>query len=93
MDVGFIGLGNMGAAMARNLIKAGHTVTVYNRSRDKAEALAKDGAIVADTPAEAAQTGCLDRGRMNKHILAAAFRRNESEPLGSIEELYSPSRH
>ena len=31
MDVGFIGLGNMGAAMARNLLKAGHRVTVYNR--------------------------------------------------------------
>ena len=57
MDVGFIGLGNMGAAMTRNLIKAGHKVTAYNRSRDKAEALGKDGAIVADTPAEAARTG------------------------------------
>jgi 3-hydroxyisobutyrate dehydrogenase-like beta-hydroxyacid dehydrogenase len=57
MDVGFIGLGNMGAAMARNLIKAGHSVTVYNRSRDKAEALANDGAIVARSPADAARTG------------------------------------
>jgi 3-hydroxyisobutyrate dehydrogenase-like beta-hydroxyacid dehydrogenase len=57
MDVGFIGLGNMGAAMARNLIKAGHRVTAYNRSRDKAEELARDGAIVAATPAEAARTG------------------------------------
>src|ERR1700761_8452006 len=57
MDVGFIGLGNMGAAMARNLIKAGHSVTVYNRSRDKAEALAGDGAVVAGSPAEAARTG------------------------------------
>jgi 3-hydroxyisobutyrate dehydrogenase-like beta-hydroxyacid dehydrogenase len=33
MDVGFIGLGNMGAAMARNLLKTGHRVTVYNRTR------------------------------------------------------------
>jgi 3-hydroxyisobutyrate dehydrogenase-like beta-hydroxyacid dehydrogenase len=57
MNVGFIGLGNMGAAMARNLVKAGHRVTVYNRSRDKAEALAKDGAIVADNPADTARTG------------------------------------
>ena len=57
MDIGFIGLGNMGAAMARNLIRAGHRLTVYNRSRDKAEALAQDGAIVADSPAEAACTG------------------------------------
>jgi 3-hydroxyisobutyrate dehydrogenase-like beta-hydroxyacid dehydrogenase len=53
MDVGFIGLGNMGSAMARNLLKAGHRVTVHNRSRGKAEALAADGAKVAESLAEA----------------------------------------
>ncbi len=53
MKVGFIGLGQMGTAMALNLIKAGHEVTVYNRSRDKAEALAGEGAKVAATVAEA----------------------------------------
>ena len=53
MKVGFIGLGQMGSAMAVNLIKAGHEVTVYNRSRDKAEALAGEGAKVAGTVAEA----------------------------------------
>ena len=53
MKVGFIGLGQMGSAMAANLIKAGHDVTVYNRSRDKAEALAAEGAKVAATVAEA----------------------------------------
>ncbi|HEX9170723.1 MAG TPA: NAD(P)-dependent oxidoreductase [Roseiarcus sp.] len=53
MDVGFIGLGNMGSAMARNLLKAGHRVTVYNRSRDKAQAMVAEGAKVAATPAEA----------------------------------------
>ena len=53
MDVGFIGLGNMGQAMARNLLKAGHRVTAYNRSRDKAEALSAHGATVAGSPAEA----------------------------------------
>ena len=42
MEVGFIGLGNMGAAVARNLLKAGHRVTVYNRTRAKAEALAEE---------------------------------------------------
>ena len=36
MDVGFIGLGNMGTPMALNLIKAGHRVVVYNRTRSKA---------------------------------------------------------
>jgi 3-hydroxyisobutyrate dehydrogenase-like beta-hydroxyacid dehydrogenase len=48
MDVGFIGLGHMGAPMALNLLKAGHHVTVYNRTRSKAEALAAKGATVAD---------------------------------------------
>lgn len=43
----------MGSAMARNLLRAGHEVTVYNRSRDKAEALAADGAKVAGSAAEA----------------------------------------
>ena len=35
MKLGFIGLGRMGAAMASNLVKAGHEVTVFNRSREK----------------------------------------------------------
>jgi 3-hydroxyisobutyrate dehydrogenase-like beta-hydroxyacid dehydrogenase len=71
MDVGFIGLGNMGAAMARNLIKAGHRVTVYNRSRDKVEALAKDGAIVAGSPADAARTGIALVMLADDHALGA----------------------
>ena len=54
MKVGFIGLGNMGSGMARNLIKAGHTVTVYNRTRSRAEELRGVGATVAETPGQAA---------------------------------------
>jgi 3-hydroxyisobutyrate dehydrogenase-like beta-hydroxyacid dehydrogenase len=42
----------MGSAMARNLLRAGHEVAVFNRSRDKAEALVADGARVADSPAD-----------------------------------------
>ena len=55
MKIGFLGLGNMGSAMARRLIAAGHEVTVWNRNRAKAEALASEGASVAATPAEAEQ--------------------------------------
>jgi 3-hydroxyisobutyrate dehydrogenase-like beta-hydroxyacid dehydrogenase len=54
MNIAFIGLGNMGSAMATNLIKAGHTLTVYNRSRARADALKSLGARVASTPGEAA---------------------------------------
>ena len=55
MKVGFIGLGRMGAAMAGNLIKAGHEVTVYNRSPEKARALAANGAKVASNVSEASR--------------------------------------
>ncbi|HKM89245.1 MAG TPA: NAD(P)-dependent oxidoreductase [Candidatus Acidoferrales bacterium] len=53
MNVGFIGLGNMGHPIAENLLKAGHTLVVYNRTRARAESLASQGARVAATPAEA----------------------------------------
>lgn len=53
MKVGFIGLGNMGSAMAKNLVDAGHDVTVYNRSRSRIDALAADGAQPASSVAEA----------------------------------------
>ena len=43
----------MGSGMARNLLRAGHELTVYNRTRAKSEALASEGARVADSPAEA----------------------------------------
>jgi 3-hydroxyisobutyrate dehydrogenase-like beta-hydroxyacid dehydrogenase len=47
MKVGFIGLGQMGGGMAANLLKAGHDVTVYNRTRTKLEALVARGATAA----------------------------------------------
>jgi 3-hydroxyisobutyrate dehydrogenase-like beta-hydroxyacid dehydrogenase len=53
MRIGFIGLGNMGAAMAANLVKAGHDVTVFNRSRPKVDALAAEGARPAESVADA----------------------------------------
>ena len=53
MDIGFIGLGNMGAPMAANLVRAGHTVTAYNRSRERVDALVALGARPADSVADA----------------------------------------
>ncbi|MGH3088955.1 MAG: NAD(P)-dependent oxidoreductase [Rubrobacteraceae bacterium] len=49
-----LGTGIMGAAMARNLSKSGFEIRVWNRSKERAEPLAKDGAKVADSPTEAA---------------------------------------
>jgi len=54
MKLAFIGTGNMGFAMARNLLHAGHRVVVYNRTRAHAEPLQQDGATLAESAAEAA---------------------------------------
>src|SRR5215218_8457148 len=53
MKIGFVGLGNMGAGMAGNLLDAGHEVTAYNRSQDKVEAMVQRGAKAARTVTEA----------------------------------------
>ena len=53
MNVGFIGLGHMGSGMAANLVKAGHTVTVYNRTEERTEPLVALGAKAAKNLAEA----------------------------------------
>lgn len=54
--VGFIGLGIMGGPMAKNLMEAGHELVLYNRTREKADELAKDGnAEVAGSPREVAE--------------------------------------
>jgi 3-hydroxyisobutyrate dehydrogenase len=54
-SAGFIGLGIMGRPMAGHLLKAGFPLTVYNRTRAKAEALTAEGARLADTPADVAR--------------------------------------
>lgn len=53
MRIAFIGLGNMGSGIASNLLEAGHQLTVYNRTKEKAKPFADRGATVAPSPAEA----------------------------------------
>src|SRR5262249_39791184 len=53
--IGFIGLGIMGKPMARNLMRAGFEVVVYNRSRGPAEELAGEGATVGHSPCDVAE--------------------------------------
>ena len=55
MNIGWIGTGVMGRSMAGHLLRAGHRVSVFNRSRAKAELLLNEGAVWADTPAAAAR--------------------------------------
>jgi 3-hydroxyisobutyrate dehydrogenase len=53
MRVALLGTGTMGAPMGRRLLAAGHELRAWNRTRERAEPLAGDGATVCDTPAEA----------------------------------------
>jgi 3-hydroxyisobutyrate dehydrogenase-like beta-hydroxyacid dehydrogenase len=52
MRIGVIGIGNMGGAIARRLLRQGHEVVVWNRAIDRARALESAGAVVADSAAE-----------------------------------------
>ncbi|MEL7512909.1 MAG: NAD(P)-dependent oxidoreductase [Cyanobacteria bacterium J06554_3] len=54
MDIAFVGLGTMGAPMVQNLLKAGHTVAVYNRTQSKMQAVVEAGAIATTSPKAAA---------------------------------------
>ena len=53
MEVAFIGLGSMGLPIARNVLKQGHSMTVYNRTRERSEILVAEGARISPTPSGA----------------------------------------
>jgi len=72
VKVGFIGLGQMGAGMAANLLKARHEVTVYNRTRAKAEALVREGAKEAATIADACRGDAVFTMLANDNAVEAA---------------------
>ena len=57
MEAGLIGLGRMGTGIAKSLLWAGHSLTVFNRTRARAESLRADGANIAGSVAEAWQSG------------------------------------
>ena len=88
MKVGFIGLGHMGAGMAANLLNAGHEVTVYNRTRSKAEALVRRGAKEAATIADACRGDAVFTMLANDNAVeAVVFGEHgilESLPAGAI---------
>src|SRR5688500_20386271 len=55
MRIAFLGLGHMGSGMARRLLAAGHSLTVFNRTAARAAPFANLGAHIADSPRAAAQ--------------------------------------
>ncbi len=74
MRVGFLGLGLMGGSMATNLVRAGHELTVWNRSPGPTEPLARLGARVAETSAEVGEKSdficaCLPNGAVVREVL------------------------
>lgn len=78
MKIAFLGLGKMGTAIARHLLKAGNDVTVWNRTASHAEPLAREGAKVAKTPKEAAAgaevvfTMVIDDGALEEVLYGSA---------------------
>ncbi len=89
MKVGFIGLGNMGSAIARNLIKAGHALTVYNRTPSRAEAFRPLGVTVARTPSEAAEGAealitMVANDYAVEHVIFGSGKAIEALPAGAI---------
>ena len=58
MKIGFIGIGVMGQAMAGHLLKAGHDLYVYNRTKSKADRLVEAGAIWCDDVQMSIATTC-----------------------------------
>ena len=75
-SLAFIGLGVMGGSMASNLLTAGHSLTVYNRTTSKANRLASKGAHLAKTPGEAAKNAetifiCVTDTKDVEHVLCA----------------------
>jgi len=71
MRAGIAGLGRMGAHMARNLVRAGHGLTVWNRTAGKAETFAADnGCKTATTPRELADRTDVNGGVKTGHVAA-----------------------
>src|ERR1022692_4390715 len=79
MRIGFIGLGHMGSGTARNLLRDGHEVVVFNRSREKAEVLVAGGARIADAGHEVV---VFNRSREKAEVLVADGARIADTPDG-----------
>ncbi|MDF5717856.1 MAG: NAD(P)-dependent oxidoreductase [Rhizonema sp. NSF051] len=88
--VGFIGLGNMGLPMAGNLIEAGYTLKVYNRTPEKAEPLVKRGAKLVSHPQEVAEPGGIVITMLSNDEVVADI---VSEETGMLAHLGSGGIH
>lgn len=93
MKVGFLGLGKMGAAMARRLLAAGYGVTVWNRTAAAAEGLAGDGAVVAGTAAEAVRGADVVISMLFDDAAHEAVMLGENGPPGVLAAMEAGALH
>ena len=99
--LGWIGMGRMGFSMAERLIKAGHDVTIWNRTRAKAEPLAAKGGKVVDKPVDLGGVDVLfsivSAGKDLKEVYfgkdGVVTGRNGKLPKLSLIHISEPTRH
>ena len=92
-SIAVIGLGQMGTPIARNLLAEGFALSVYNRSREKAEPLAALGAIIADSPANAVLPGGVAVTLMANDAALEAVSLGEGGKGGFVERLGAGGLH
>jgi 3-hydroxyisobutyrate dehydrogenase len=85
LSVALLGTGTMGGGMAANLLKAGFPLTIYNRTRTKAEPFAAQGARIADTPASAVQGAHLVLSMLSDDNASRAAWTGEKGALAAAE--------
>jgi 3-hydroxyisobutyrate dehydrogenase-like beta-hydroxyacid dehydrogenase len=86
MKLGFIGLGLMGRSMARNLMRAGHTVCVWDRTPARAEELAREGAIAAGSPADSARGAEAVLSALSDDHAMSSVVLEDHGPAGGVEQ-------
>ncbi len=84
MKIGFIGVGIMGSAMAANLLKAGHQLTIWNRSAEKCEALLALGASLAESPAAVARNSEIVCAMMADPLAVSSVRDGEQGIIAGL---------
>lgn len=85
MNLGFVGLGIMGSAMAMNLVKAGFKVTVWNRTKEKTRPLVEAGAVPAATPRAVAEASDIVFAMMATPIAVKSVRDGEDGIIAGLD--------
>ncbi len=88
MQVGVIGVGRMGSAMARNLLKAGHRLTVFDMAKEPLRELAKEGAAVAASAKEAFAGDATISMLPNDEAMRAVFVDSDVLPVGGTSTIH-----